>query len=720
MEHGLFDLLALTLIVALGGLAQWIAWRVRVPSILLLLLVGFLVGPVFRWVAADAHWELHTLVDPERLFGESLFPLVSIAVAIILFEGGLTLRVRDLGDARQVVRNMVTIGALVTWAIGTLAAYWLLELDWPMALLFGAILIVTGPTVVVPLLRHIRPSARISSVAKWEGIVNDPIGAVVAVLVFEAIRVGDTKQIGELIAANLALAVAAGVGLGVAGALFLVVIMRRHWVPDYLLNPVVLGVVLAVFTGSNAIVPDSGLITVTLMGIILANQKAVNIRPIVQFKENLQVLLISFLFIVLAARVPIESLEYIDFNSIGFVLVMILVARPLATWVSTIRTKLNWRERVFLAWLAPRGIVAAAVTSIFALELQRRGMEEARELTVTMFLVVVMTVAVYGLTAGPLARRLGLATPNPQGVLIAGAHHWAREIGKALKEEGFRVVCVDSNPKNVLDTKLAGVGAVFGSVLADTTSHDIDLDGIGRLLALTPNDEVNALAAMRYSEEFGRSNVFQLASSPESQRLERVPSHQRGRALFRSDATFTDITRRFSRGSTLKKTTLRDNYSWDDYLADPDKQGVPMFVIREKELQIITADKAVAPKAGHTILAAIDLPSIEQIQSAAPPSGKAKSERKRAVQLEQVRRIQDQERVEEEERAASESGRSPGARESDRASRASDSDRQRPASESGRADGASRPEPKRNDTDETTASDSGTPAADKPSNDDGK
>lgn len=356
-------LFGVTLIIVLGVAAQWLAWRLHVPSILLLLLFGFLGGPIAGQL------------QPDALFGELLLPFVSVSVGLILYEEGLSLRLTELPKVGGVVRNLVTTGAFVTWAISTLASAWLFDLPGELAVLLGAILVVTGPTVIQPLLQHIRPSGATGSILKWEGIVIDPVGALLAVLVFEAVSAGELREATAHVLGGVLKTIIVGGGLGVVAAGMLSFALRRYWVPDFLQNAVSLMLVLATFAASNAAQHESGLFAATVMGITLANQRSVDVRHIVEFKENLRVLLISGLFIVLAARLEVSSLLAVSFRGMVLVLLLVAVARPLCVWVSTVRSKLSAKERLFLSAMAPRGIVAAAVASVFAIRLEQIGYE---------------------------------------------------------------------------------------------------------------------------------------------------------------------------------------------------------------------------------------------------------------------------------------------------------------------------------------------------------
>lgn len=585
-------MVGLTSIFVLGVGAQWLASWLRVPSILLMLAFGFIAGPVTG------------LLDPDKLLGDLLFPIVSLSVCLVLFEGSLGLRFGELRNIQGTLRNLLTIGSAVTWACCTAGAYWLLRIEFSTALLLGAILIVTGPTVVGPLLRHVRPTGNVGPVAKWEGIVIDPIGAILAVLVYEAIESGHAN--GMQAAAmgafqGLIKTIMIGLVVGVGSAWFLAWLLRRHWVTDHLQSAVTMMVVVAAFAGSNLLVHESGLLTVTLLGIVLANLAPVTIKPIQEFKENLSVLLISSLFILLAARLRIEDFSLLGWRGLAFVAVVILVSRPAAVFASCFGSTLTMRERTFLAWLAPRGIVAAAVASVFAL---RMG-EDGDALVPATFLVIVGTVVVYGLTSAKLAIRLGLASPNPQGLLIASAHAGARAIGHAVQEAGFRVLLVDANRWNIKTARMEGLPTYYGNILSENATEQLNLGGIGRFLALTPNDEVNSLAAMHFSELFGRAGVYQLSPDREGKsRADVATEHMRGRFLFRANVTHRVMDNMFATGFVVKTTQITEEFTFEAYLEMHGDEAIPLFVITEsKELTICTAEDPVAPKSGQTLIA---------------------------------------------------------------------------------------------------------------------
>ena len=513
----------------------------------------------------------------------------------------------------------MTTGALVTWLLTTACAQIILGLDPRISALLGAVLVVTGPTVVAPLLQHIRPVKRVGSIAKWEGIVIDPIGAVLAVLVFDGVLAhGGEPSYWEMFGLLLRTVVIGGL-MGGLSAWSLVQLVKRYWIPDFLHGVVFLASALGVFAVSNVLQEESGLVTVTFMGVVLANQKSISIHHVVEFKEHLGVFLVSCLFIVLGSRLDPSSLMRLGWRGCVFLGLLIFVIRPVAVYLSTIRTRLTLQERTFLAFLAPRGIVAAAVISVFALKVAAEAAEkphlsgladQAEQLVPLTFLVIVGTVTVYGLLAGPLAKRLGLSDSDPQGILFGGAEPWIRDVAKMLQSEGVPVLLIDTNYSNIAAAKMAGLPADCTSVLSEHVREELDLSGIGRLLALTPNDEVNALAVREYVHFFGRAHAYQLTPWDEpAGRRSSVAEHLRGRLLFDKELNHDEIVRRINRGAQLKKTRLSDEFGWADFESLYGGTAVILMIFdADKTLKVVTADAPVQPQAGETLLALVDPP----------------------------------------------------------------------------------------------------------------
>ncbi|WP_077023134.1 cation:proton antiporter [Fuerstiella marisgermanici] len=586
-------LVALSGIFVLGIGSQWVASRLKVPSILLLLLTGILAGPVFN------------LVNPGQLLGDLLLPLVSLCVGIVLFEGSLSLRIKDLRQIGRPLIMLLTVGVLITWVTCTLAAWWILDFNVSLALLIGAILTVTGPTVVGPMLQHIRPIGQAGPIARWEGIVVDPIGAVLAVLVFSVYRpVQNADFDGAAWTATVGFlkTMFAGSAIGVAAALLLIVMLRRHWITDHLQSSFTLMIVVAAFTCANLIKHESGLVTVTVMGVILANQHVASMRHIIEFKENLSVLLISSLFILLSARLELRQFEKLGWRGPAFVAFVILVSRPLSVMVSTIGAGLKIQERLFLSWLAPRGIVAAAVASVFALELAGED-----KLVAATFLVIIGTVITYGSTAAWAARKLGLSVADPQGVLIGSAHPASRAIAVALQEAGVTVRLVDRNPQHLSMARMEGLSTFYGDMLSDSMHEELDISGIGRFLSMTPNDEVNSLAASHFTERFGRSNVYRLSAPPErSKRREKSAEVLKGRVLFSNEATYHYLDQRFEAGAIMKATPLTDEFGYEEFRDRYGDAALVMFVLEGDQVTVVSTDLEPVFRPGQTLIALVD------------------------------------------------------------------------------------------------------------------
>ncbi|MGF1482978.1 MAG: cation:proton antiporter [Opitutales bacterium] len=543
---------SLALILLVGTLCQWVSWRLKVPAIPLLLVTGFLLGPVSG------------MLNPDEVMGKHLFAIVEGAVAIILFEGGLTLRWRELRSARQSIIRLTTLGVVATFILATLGARFFLDFEWYLAALLGALLTITGPTVVIPMLRTIKPRGRVKYVAKWEGILNDPIGVVLALLVFE-MHLADSDRMDEVLLIGIVQTLVVSLSLCALTYLLIYQVLRRKWLPDYLHNPLTLALVLTVFGTSNTLQPESGLLTVTLLGILLTNTRSIDIRQIVEFKENLQVLLISFLFIILSARVDTKAIELIGFSSLGFLIFLIVVVRPLAVLVGTAGSKVSWPERGLLMMLAPRGIVAVALVSVFALKLDEKAGDgddlAGQQLLAEMLVVVVGTVLFYGALAGWAAARLKLSNLSPQGLLILGAHDWARDIAKALREAEIIVTLIDSNQHNIFVSKQEELNAARGNIFSEDFLDSLDLSEIGTAALLTGNDEINAAARGALGDFMERGDIYHLVPYAK----EDNPYRQDVKALnplFSEHATFDRLQERFHAGERLHTLEIEDEASF--------------------------------------------------------------------------------------------------------------------------------------------------------------
>jgi len=587
MNHSLMPLILLVL----GFLCQWLAWRVRLPAILFLLLTGIVLGPATG------------LLDPDAMFGDVLFPLVSLGVAVILFEGSLGLRWSEIRGVAPVVLNLVTVGALVSLVVLAAAARYLVGLSWELALLFGALTCVTGPTVVAPMLRAVRPNAKIANVLRWEGIIIDPIGALFAVLVFNWILLGMARDTFSGALGEFLLTTAVGTGFGVAGAIGLGFLLRRHWIPEYLHNYATLVAVLSVFWLSNAGAAESGLLAVTIMGMWLGNHPHLHMDDILDFKEHLSTLLISLLFIVLAARLDWPS-PAIALGGAAVLAVAMLVARPLSVLVSTLGSSLDWRERALIAWIAPRGIVAAAVSALFALKLEKEGVAGAEQLVPLTFLLIIGTVVLQSATSRRLARRLGVSEPDRRGVLIVGANPVARALALALQQQKIPVLLADDDWVAIRAARMAGLRTFFGNPVSEHADVHLDLTGIGSLLAISTRRELNSLSCVRYAPEFGRERIFRLRILPPGEAPRQTLSGvQSGTPLFGNSVTHRQLNESLAAGAGIRSTRLTDTFGWKEYRERHGEDALLLFAIDERGiLRPTTGKQDWQPKAGWTVL----------------------------------------------------------------------------------------------------------------------
>ena len=575
---------------AVCAICQWLAWRVKLPAIIFLLLAGIAAGPVFH------------IFNPEQLMGHLFYPFVSLSVAIILFEGSLTLKFRDILDLQTVLRNMLSIGLLITWAITTVTARVATGVSWEIASLFGAITVVTGPTVIAPLLRSVRPTAPVANILRWEGIVIDPIGASFSVLVYEFIISGGGQLAWENTLLIFAKILIIGLCTGIASGYLFGLALRHHWLPDFLQNITSLGFVFGSFVLANTLQPESGLITVTVLGIWLANMRDVDLDAILAFKENLSVLLISLLFIMLASRLEIAAFQEIGWGLVVVFLAVQFLARPLNVMISAIGSQLTFPERNLLSWIAPRGIVAASIASLFAIRLDQAGYKDAHLLAPLTFTIIIGTVLVQSFTARPIARWLKVAEPEPHGFLIIGANIVARKIASAFAKCGVRVLLADNRRDNILRAKNQGLETYLGNPISEHADRHINLTGIGHMLALSPYDSVNIAAAMHYQMVFGKNDIFRLRPTPEKSLS--FPSPKKGVLLFNKDITYVHLADALLRDGNIITVTYPQEETSDLAAQQKADHILPLFMIdKNKEVHVITEAEDIKPKSGWTVIA---------------------------------------------------------------------------------------------------------------------
>lgn len=582
--------LILASILGFGLLSQLAAWWLKLPAILFLLLTGMSMG--------YSGW-----LEPDQLFGDLLFPMVSLSVAIILFEGSLTLKFSQIKEIQRVVLNLITVGMLGTWLSVTLLTHYIVGFSWELSFLFGAIMVVTGPTVIVPMIRAIRPNNRIAQILRWEGILIDPVGALLAVLVFEYIAATTGAHTTAHAFIVFGEVILIGLIMGAAGGYTLGKILQHHLLPEYLHNLLALTCVIIVYVISNHLGEESGLLAVTVMGIWLANTKDIDIEDILSFKEDLTILLVSCLFIVLAARIEFEQLQALGLAGFCVLLGVQFIARPIKITLSTLGSNLTWQERVLLSWVAPRGIVAAAVSAIFALKLEEKQFMDAGLLVPLTFMIIIGTVVFQSATARPLANYLKVSEPEPHGFLVVGANKLGRSIGKLLHDKGFRVLITDTSWEKIREANMLGLNTYYGQITSVHADRHLDLVGLGRLLALSSRDETNNLASMRFRREFGKKNTFSLYPAKQTKTNHALDSIRR---LFAPEYNYPYLENMMAAGAELKTTSLTEKFTYQDYLARHQDRIVVLFLLSPKgQLHMMRPNQPNKPQAGWEVISLI-------------------------------------------------------------------------------------------------------------------
>lgn len=567
----------IALIGALGIGAQWLAWKLQRPAIVLMAISGLIFGPLVGYLLGlplptFLHDGLENFrLNPQVDFGDVYRPMIGIAVAIILFEGGLNLKFKDLGDAKQAVIRMVILAGPIAWGLGTLAAHYILGLEWDLAAMVGGLFIVTGPTVIMPLLRQAHLQSKPANVLKWEGIVNDPLGALFAVVVFEFIRITMMEASMAMVFGKIAFAAILGTGVGIISGIGMAWAFRRGVIPEYLKAPVVLAWVLVIYVLANTLADETGLLAVTALGMTMANTKFASMVEMRRFKENIAIILVSGVFVMLTATLTPAILKAFvsDWGVAAFVLAMMFVVRPVAVMLSTLWSGLSWKESLLISLIAPRGIVAVAVAGLFAAEMTALGRDDGAIFVPLAFALVFATVLFAGFFIGPLARMLGLDSGDGDGVLIVGANPWSLGLAKALKEMHIKVTVADTNWRRLRGARLEGHETFYGEVLSENADYSLDHSSFNILIAATPNEAYNSLVCVEFAPELGRHRVFQVgAREGDEDGGEGIAFTSRGRTLTSRGRSFDALTRDWWGGWRFRTTNLSPEYTLEDLYKD--------------------------------------------------------------------------------------------------------------------------------------------------------
>ncbi len=582
-------MLELAGIIILGILAQWVAWKFKIPAILPLILIGLLVGPIAaEYLNEDgSKWIEPIWNGTKGLFpGEGLYYFVSLAISIILFEGGLTLKRSEIKNVGPVITKLITLGSTVTFFGAGVVAHFVFDLNWELSFLFSGLIIVTGPTVITPILRNIPLKKDISTVLKWEGILIDPIGALVAVLVFEFISVGGGSGFTKTALMEFGKILLFGTSFGFTFAHALAFAINKKLIPHYLLNVVSLSTVLLVFVESEIFAHESGLLAVVVMGMVLGNAQLKSLKELLYFKESLSVLLISILFILLAANINIEDLMllYTWKTAILFALV-VFVIRPLAVFLSAYKSNLKLNEKLFISWVGPRGIVAAGIASLFGSKLLKQGVAGAEYITPLVFMIVLGTVLLNATTARVFAKIVGVFLKSSNAILIVGASSAARFIASYLKENDKRVILIDANKNFIEKANQEELEAFAVDIYEDDLTDNIELNDVGYLLAMTGSDTVNTYALDRFSDAFGEHGAYRLATSKEI-----TDQNSDAQQFFTPKDDYLNLSEAFRDHPKIYETPITSEDAYNTTLSKlfNELKSIPLFVKKGKGLFLIS------------------------------------------------------------------------------------------------------------------------------------
>ena len=582
-------MLELAGIIILGIVAQWVAWKLKIPAILPLLLIGLLVGPIAaEYLSDDGGKWIEPIWNGEKgLFpGDGLYYFISLAISIILFEGGLTLKRSEIKNVGPVITKLITLGSAITFFGAGVVAHYIFDLGWELSFLFSGLIIVTGPTVITPILRNIPLKKDISTVLKWEGILIDPIGALVAVLVFEFISVGGGGAFTKTALIEFGKILLFGTTFGFTFAHALAFSINKKLIPHYLLNVVALSAVLLVFVLSEIFAHESGLLAVVVMGMVLGNGNLANLKELLYFKESLSVLLISILFILLSANINIEDLFLLyTWKTVVLFAVVVFIIRPIAVFASTLNSNLKLNEKLFISWVGPRGIVAAGIASLFGSKLIKQGVDGAEFITPLVFMIVLGTVLLNATTARFFAKMVGVFLKKSDAVLFVGASKPVRLIAKFLKNKGKRVILIDSNKSFIKEALDSDIEAFKVDVYDDELANNIELNDVGYLIALTGSDQVNMHALNKFSQNFGEQGAYKLASSKEITEA----SDSDRESFFTPHDDYINLSEAYRENPIINEVNISNQKEYNSLLEvlSKEEKSIPLFVENKQGIYLL-------------------------------------------------------------------------------------------------------------------------------------
>ncbi|NES99286.1 MAG: sodium:proton antiporter [Sphaerospermopsis sp. SIO1G2] len=585
MEASFQITLQMVFTVLAGISAQVMAAYFKLPSIVLLLLLGILLG-------ADGIGLLHP-----HVLGTGLEVIVSLATAIILFEGGLKLDIKEMGRVSVSLQLLVTLGTLITLIGGSMAAHWLGEFPWNIAFLYASIVVVTGPTVVGPLLKQINVDRQVATLLEGEGVLIDPVGAILAYVVLDTILNGDTDPTKAIMGLVLRLSVGAMIG-GMGGYLMSLILKKANFLSFELKNLVVLAVLWGLFTLAQTIRSESGIMTTVAAGAVLANASVPEERLLRSFKNQLTILSVSVLFILLAADLSIASVLALGWGSLLTVFVLMFLVRPINVLLCTLKSDLNWRQKLFLSWVAPRGIVSASVASLFAISLTQRGVNGGDAIKALVFLTIIMTVFCQGLTAGWLVKLLRITSQDATGAVVVGCNPLSLLIARFFQERGENVVMIDTDSEYFAQAEAQNLRVIASSALDTEVLEEAGIASLGTFLAMTNNGEVNFVLAQRAAEEFSPPQVLAVyPRKPQASTNKAQTSNNRVNQAFVPDFPIKTWHEYLNSGQVKLGTTTLNAAEFDvqqKHIQEKIQAGVlvPLLLEREERLRVMSANQS--------------------------------------------------------------------------------------------------------------------------------
>lgn len=596
MEHQLLSTLGI--VFTLGMIAQWFAWKFRFPVIVLFTAFGILAGPVFG------------IIDPKSAFGPMLHPMVELAVAMILFEGGLLLKFHEFEKTAKGMVRLFSLAVLLNWGIGSAVGYYIGGLSLSTAMLIAGILIVTGPTVIIPALREAKLKPSTASYLKWEGIINDPFGAIFAVLIYEFIIFSGAGSGVEFIVISLSKIILVSIVLSFATRFVILWLSKHALVPEFLKVPFVMSWIFILFIASEHLQKGAGLLTITLFGLLLGNSKYSSLRDVKRFGENISVFTVAIIFIMLSASLELSVWLELDWRHFTFIGLMSFVVRPVAILLSTFKSGMRFKERILIGLYGPRGIVAASVAGAVGTGLYEIGYKEGRFVLPIIFSVILLTVIVHSFWLNWLAIKLDLKSHGEDGVLILGASPWSIQLAEKLKQLQVPVLVSDTSWYKLAPARMAGLEVHFGALMDDLEYGEPDTSEINYLIAATEDDYYNSLVCHKLRHTFGTDHVYQIPIHEDEFSQQHSLTRKDYCALDDStEALYENMMKKYHNGWNFHSTELKEAYTIEQFKSDnPPENTVPFCILRANgRVEVVGKKKGIPAKVGDTLIYYSDL-----------------------------------------------------------------------------------------------------------------